>query len=40
MAVWALRQLERDTSAVEALRTVHLPGETDEGVRGEWLFED
>ena len=40
MAVWALRQLERDTSAVEALRAVHLPGETDEDVRGEWLFED
>ncbi|MEJ2227168.1 MAG: tRNA epoxyqueuosine(34) reductase QueG [Alphaproteobacteria bacterium] len=39
MAVWALRQLERDKRAVEALRAAHLPNETDEDVRGEWLRE-
>lgn len=39
MAVWALRRLERDTSAAEALRAAHLPRETDEDVRAEWLYE-
>ena len=35
MAVWALAQLVPD--AIAGLRAVHLPGELDTAVRGEWL---
>jgi hypothetical protein len=39
MAVWAARALIGDDEAVtRALRAAHLPAETDEAVRAEWIF--
>jgi epoxyqueuosine reductase len=39
MAVWAVRALIGDDEAsVAALRAAHLPAETDETVRAEWMF--
>jgi hypothetical protein len=38
MAVWALRELGEPAKFAEA-KTVHLPREADDAVRGEWLAE-
>jgi epoxyqueuosine reductase len=41
MAVWAARELLADNAdALAALRATHFPGESDEAVRGEWIFEE
>jgi epoxyqueuosine reductase len=38
MAVWAVRALIGDDASAAALRAAHLPAETDEAVRAEWMF--